>query len=153
MTVTREPRRERMKEGTVERKKFVYAALAYVVLTFPIAAGWHLVLFKDLYEQLGIFTREEPLIPLGIASIVMQGIVLAYLYPRFYRGGRIISEGLRFGLLTGILMASIAVFAEAGKQQVASLGTWLLFESAYYLLQFGFLGVVIAKIYGTMPAR
>jgi len=134
-------------------KKFTLAVLAYIFVTFVIAAGWHLVVFKDLYDQLGIFTRKEPVIPLGIASMIMQALVLSYLYPRYYRGGGILKEGLIFGALTGVLMASIAVFAEAGKQQVSSLPFWLVFESAYYLLQFGILGVVIAKIYGKDPGK
>lgn len=129
-------------------KKFWFAVIAYVLITFIIAATWHLVLFKDLYDQLGIFTRKEPLIPLGIASIVMQALVLAYLYPRFSKGVGPVKEGLAFGLLIGVLMASIAVFAEAGKQNVSSLAIWLTFESVYYLLQFGLVGVVIALIYG-----
>lgn len=129
-------------------KKFTFAAVAYTILTFAVAASWHLVLFKDVYDQLGIFTRKEPIIPLGIASILMQALILAYLYPRFFKGGNPVREGLAFGLLSGVLMASIAVFAEAGKQHVSSLATWLVFESAYYLLQFGLLGVVIALIYG-----
>jgi hypothetical protein len=45
------------------------------------------------------------------------------------------------------------VFAEAGKQNVSSLATWLVFESAYYLLQFGVVGVVIAAIYGRKGSR
>jgi hypothetical protein len=129
-------------------RKFILAAIAYVVLTFAIAASWHLVFFKDLYDQLAIFTRKEPLIPLGIVSIVAQALILAYLYPLLYRGGSPAKEGLKFGLLIGVLMASIAVFAEAGKQNVSSLTTWLVFESAYYLLQFGALGVIIGLIYG-----
>jgi len=129
-------------------RKFILAALAYIVVTFVIAASWHLVLFKDLYDQLGIFTRKEPLIPLGITSIIMQALVLAYLYPRLSRGGGPLKDGLKFGLLIGVLMASIAVFAEAGKQNVSSLATWLSFESAYYVLQFGLVGVVIGSIYG-----
>lgn len=135
----------------MDKKKFTYAAIAYIVLTFAIAAGWHLVIFKDIYDQLGIFTRKEPVIPLGIASMIMQALVLSYLYPRYYRGGGILKAGLIFGALTGVLMASIAVFAEAGKQQVTSLPFWLLFESGYYLLQFSIAGVVIAKIYGKDP--
>jgi hypothetical protein len=134
-------------------RKFILAAIAYVVVTFAIAASWHLVFFKDLYDQLGIFTRKEPLIPLGIASIVTQALILAYLYPALYKGGSPAKEGLKFGLLIGVLMASVAVFAEAGKQNVSSLTTWLVFESAYYLLQFGVLGVVIGLIYGRSTPR
>lgn len=100
-----------------------------------------------------LFTRKEPLIPLGIVSIVMQGLVLSYLYPAFYRGGSPLIQGLKFGLLIGVLMASIAVFAEAGKQNVSSLSTWLIFESAYYLLQFGLVGIVVGMIYGKGALR
>lgn len=56
-------------------RKFGLAVIAYVVVTFVIAAGWHLVLFKDVYDQFGIFTRKEPIIPLGIASMIMQALV------------------------------------------------------------------------------
>jgi hypothetical protein len=132
----------------MDAKKFVLAVIAYIIVTFAVAASWHLMFFKDLYDQLAIFTREKPLIPLGVVSIIMQALVLAYLYPLFYRGGSPVKEGLKFGLLIGVLMASIAVFAEAGKQNVSSLTTWLVFETAYYLLQFGVLGVIIGSIYG-----
>ena len=132
----------------MDAKKFVFAAIAYIIVTFAVAASWHLVFFKDLYDQLAIFTRKEPLIPLGVVSIVLQALILAYLYPALYKGGSPAKEGLKFGLLIGALMASIAVFAEAGKQNVSSLSTWLVFETAYYLLQFGVLGVIIGLIYG-----
>lgn len=134
-------------------KKFTMMAVTYVVLTFIIAAGWHLFLFKDMYDQLGIFTRKEPIIPLGIASMIMQALALAYLYPLFFKGGSPVKEGLKFGLLIGVLMASIAVFAEGAKQQVSSLTTWLIFESVYYLLQFSLVGLAIGLIYGRSANR
>ena len=126
-------------------KKFLLAALGYLVVTFVIAAGWHLVLFKGLYDQLGIFTRKEPLIHLGVISMILQALVLAYVYPIFRRNRTPITEGLKFGILMGIFMGSYAVFAEAGKQEVTSLSTWLLLESVYYLLQFAIVGIVISS--------
>ncbi len=45
-------------------------------------------------------------------------------------------------------MGSNAAFAEAGKNEVASLSTWLVLESFYYLLQFGLVGTAIGLIYG-----
>lgn len=38
-------------------KKFGFAVIAYIVVTFIIAAGWHLVLFKDVYDQLGLTSK------------------------------------------------------------------------------------------------
>ena len=132
-------------------KKFLLAAIGYIVVTFVIAAGWHLALFKDLYDQLGIFTRKEPLIHLGLISMVLQALVLAYLYPIFRKGLSPATEGLKFGILMGIFMGSNAVFAEAGKQEVTSLSTWLLLESIYYLFQFAIVGMVVGLIYGKEP--
>lgn len=131
----------------MDMKKYFLAALAYVFCTFAIAAPWHLVLFKPMYDELAIFTRKEPLIPLGLLSMAIQGLVLSYLYPLFARENHSAATGVKFGLLIGALMASIAVFAEAGKQNVTSLPTWLLLESTYYLFQFAVAGAVIGVIY------
>jgi hypothetical protein len=129
-------------------KTYIYSFIAYVVLTFIFAAGWHLALFKGTYDALGIFTRTEPIIPLGLVSMAIQGAILPYLYSFFYRGGTPWKSGLAFGLIIGALMASSAVFAEAGKNEVSSLSTWLLLESVYYLLQFGVVGTALGVIFG-----
>lgn len=131
----------------MDMKKYGLAVLAYVVCTFLIAAPWHLVLFKPVYDELAIFTRQEPLIPLGLISMLMQGLVLSYLYPLFSQGRHSVKTGASFGLLMGVLLASSAVFAEAGKQNVTSLSTWLVLESVYYLFQFAMVGAVIGVIY------
>ena len=80
---------------------------------------------------------------------------MAYLFPRLQRGGPPLLDGIRFGLLTGVFMASSAVLAEAAKQRVTSLPTWLLLESSYYLIQFSLSGILIAYVYrdSTMSGR
>lgn len=50
-------------------------------------------------------------------------------------------------------MGSNAVLAEAGKNQVGSLRTWITLEGAYYLLQFTLVGMVIGLVYGVLPSR
>jgi len=131
--------------------RFWMAAASYFVLTFVMAAGWHLALFKDVYARLGAFTRPRPIIPLGILSMVLQAVVVAYLYPLFSRGGHPLTQGATFGLLLGIFMGSNAVLAEAGKNDVGSLPTWIALEGVYYLLQFTLVGLVIGLIYGVLP--
>lgn len=132
--------------------RFWIAAACYLVLTFIFAAGWHLVLFKDTYARLGSFTRAPPIIWLGLVSMVLQAIVVAYVYPRFYGGGSPVAEGATFGLLLGVFMGSNAVLAEAGKNQVGALRTWILFEGTYYLIQFVVVGIVVGLVYGRLGA-
>lgn len=131
----------------MHRKSYRSAVGAYVSCTFLIAAPWHMVLFKPVYDDLAIFSRKEPLIPLGLVSMLMQGLVLSYLYPFFARGRHSWKTGAAFGLLMGVLLASSAVFAEAGKQNVTSLSTWLVLESLYFLFQFSVVGAVMGMIY------
>ena len=131
--------------------QFFGSWLAYLVITFAMGFVWHLVLFKKLYAKLGIFTRiDDPIIPLGFAAMLIQGAVLAYLYPLIAQAGDPVPEGLRFGLLMGLFIASSAVIAEAAKQRVSSLSTWLGVESAYYAIQFALSGIAIALIYGKL---
>lgn len=122
--------------------------LAYVVVTFAMGFIWHLILFKELYAKLGIYSRlDDPIIPLGLSAMFIQGAVLAYLYPLLAGPGNMVLEGLRFGLVMGLFIASSAVLAEAAKQRVTSLPTWLILESVYYAIQFSLCGVAIAFVY------
>jgi len=130
---------------------FLAAWLAYLVVTFAMGYLWHLVLFKKLYAELAIFTRlDDPIVPLGFAAMVIQGAVLAYLYPIVAGGGAPVIEGIRFGLVMGLFIASSAVVAEAAKQRVTSLPTWLAVESVYYAIQFILCGIAIAVVYGRL---
>lgn len=133
-------------------KRTGLAVLGYIVVTFLIAAPWHLVLFKGLYDELAIYTREQPIIALGMMSMIIQAVIYAVLFPRYYRGGSPTLEGAKFGLLMGIFLASGTVIAEGAKQQVTSLPTWLILEGGYYLLQFVITGGVFGGLYGGATA-
>ncbi|MBI3024893.1 MAG: DUF1761 domain-containing protein [Candidatus Tectomicrobia bacterium] len=134
----------------MDNRKFAYSWIGYIAVSSPVAVIWHLVLFKPLYDELGVYTRKEPIIALGVFSMIVQGAVLAYLYPIFYkhRGGSPAQEGLLYGVLMGAFMWSVAVIAEGAKHQVSSLSTWLVLESIYYLIQFFLVGLAIGLIHG-----
>jgi uncharacterized membrane protein len=130
-------------------RQFVGAWLIYIAVTFVMGFVWHLVLFKDLYRELAIFSRiDDPIVPLGFAAMLSQGAILAYLFPLLPHDRGPIANGLSFGLLLGVFMATSAVLAEAAKQRVTSLPSWLLVESASYLIQFGLSGIGIGLVFG-----
>jgi hypothetical protein len=128
--------------------RFYLAWLAFVAITFALGFVWHLVLFKATYQRLGIFSRlDDPIVPLGLSAMIIQGAVMAYCYPFLQRNHGVLADGLRFGLLFGVFIASSAVLAEAAKQRVSSIPLWLSLESTYYAIQFSAVGVAIARIY------
>ena len=95
-------------------KRFLLRLVVYPAIVFPLAVLWHVVLFEQLYLDLGYFNRE-PSFLLGFLSILIQGIVLAYVYPLFYRGGSPLMSGLFFGMVTGVFLWTSHVLAYAAK--------------------------------------
>jgi hypothetical protein len=131
-------------------KKVVFAALGYLVVTFALGASWHFAFFPELYHGFGIYNRTEPIIPLGMLSMVPQGIVMAVIYPRWYRGEAPLVAGLKFGLLMGLFLFSVSTLANAAKINVNGLGTFILVQFAFHALQFAAAGAVFGLIFGRL---
>lgn len=131
--------------------KTVLAASAYVVISFALAAPWHLVWFKKLYNDLGMYNRTEPIIALGVGSMVLQGLVMALLYPRQYQAGHPVAEGLRFGLLMGLFLFSVSTMANAAKIRVVSMSVFFGIQLLFHALQFAATGAAIGAIFGRFP--
>lgn len=128
-------------------KKLVIATLVYAVATMLIAAPWHFVLFKDLYHSFGIYNRVEPIVPLGFLTMLIQGIVMAYIYPRYYKGGSHYKEATKFSLLMGLFLFSVSTLANAAKIEVSPMGTWLGIQAAFHVLQFVACGLALGFVY------
>ena len=122
-------------------------------MTFALAFPWHLIWFKDSYHGLGIYNRENPIFAFGIGAMVLQGLVLAYFYPFFYRGARPILTGIGFGLLMGVFLWSVSVLALAAKVNVTSLSTFFTLSSLFHLIQFTACGALIGWIYAPNTGR
>ena len=118
---------------------------AYLVPTFPIAFVWHLVLFEPQYHALHIY-RADPIIPFGLASMTIQGVVFSWVFPRVFADNRssILKDGLLYGLGAGLLSWSFTTLAVAAKHPMASISDYVLLETAFTILQFLVVGPLIA---------
>ncbi|NIY84502.1 DUF1761 domain-containing protein [Vibrio hepatarius] len=129
-------------------KKLLLATLSYFVLTMALAYPWHLIWFHDIYKEIGAVQREEPIMILGISSIIIQGLVIAYLYPFYYKSGNPVFHGIKFSLLIGLMVYTVVVFANAAKFLIEPVSTFLLYGTAFSLLQFSVTGTALGLIYG-----
>jgi hypothetical protein len=125
------------------KRSFWMGALAYLLVTFPFAFAWHLMVFKTTYDRLGIFNRQEPIVALGFLAILVQGLLLSYAFGAFRRGAPSLKEGLKFGLLSGLFLWSSQVIAAAAKHDVRSLPIWIAVETFYFGIQFALVGVAL----------
>jgi hypothetical protein len=121
---------------------------AYLVPTFPIAFVWHLVLFEPSYHALQIY-RADPIIPFGLASMIIQAVVFSWIFPRVFAGNGdpVLKNGLLYGLGAGLLSWSFTTLAVAAKQPMTSISDYILLETAFTVLQFLIVGPLIALAY------
>lgn len=129
------------------KKDLVVGALGYSVISLALAFPWHFTLFKELYRSLGIYNRAEPIIPLGIGTLLLQGAVMAWLYPKAYPRERSLASALTFCWLMGAYLFSVSTMANAAKINVAPLSTWFAVQAAFHFLQFTLTGLAFAWIY------
>jgi hypothetical protein len=128
-------------------KPFVLATLGYLVPTFLLGFTWHFWFFPGLYDGFGIYNRAEPVIPLGMLSMAIQALVMAYLYPFFRREGGSIGSGVVFGLLMGAFLFSVSTVANAAKIMVANVAAWFVVQAAFHVVQFVIAGALIGLAY------
>jgi hypothetical protein len=129
---------------------FWLGVAAYLVPTFPIAFVWHLVLFEPRYQALHIY-RADPIIPFGLASMIIQAAVFSWLFPRVFAGNRdsILKDGLLYGLGVGLLSWSFTTLAVAAKHPMASISDYVFLETTFTILQFVVVGPLIALAHRT----
>ena len=134
-------------------KKYLFAALAFIIVGFFIAFVWHLVIFKSVYDSLKIYSIE-PIILLGFISFILEGLAFVYVFQFFRRGKKQIQEGLIFGLVVyGVIMGGVGVLAEGAKHATTSLSTWLIIESTFYIITGIVIGTIVGLIYGKSPLQ
>lgn len=133
-----------LKQNGVTRG-FWLGIAAYMLPSFPIAYVWHLVAFAPTYHELAIY-RDDVIIPFGLLSMLIQGSVFSWVYPRAFpnRGGAILKTGLLYGLALAVLSWSFTTLAVAAKHVMTSVPTYLMLETGFTLVQFLIVGPLIA---------
>jgi hypothetical protein len=127
------------------KKSFWLSILAYLLPTFPLGYAWHLVTFKDAYDRLELY-RAEVIIPLGLASMLVQGVIFAWAYPRLFstRHDEWLASALRFGAISAALAWSFTALPVAAKYQMSSVADFLTLETGFTILQFAIVSPLIA---------
>ena len=126
--------------------KILQSSAAYVVIVFPLAVGWHLGLYKEKYEAFGYF-EGEPKVLLGLATIVIQGVVLAWIYPMFRSGKAGFSRAFQFAGLMGLFLWTTHVLAFVAKNTTPDPTGFFIMETGYLIMQFASFGLALGLIY------
>ena len=103
--------------------------LAYVAATFGVQGASHFAVFAAHYAAIPIM-RAEPVIAMGLGSMLIQGVLFALLFPTFQHGGDSVWDGVKFSWALGGFLASYIVLGEAGKYAIPFAGPQTLGKAA-----------------------
>lgn len=123
-------------------KTILLGTLTYVFATFATQGVSHFTINRAHYAAV-TFMRPEPIVALGVLSMIIQGAILTYLYPIYARGASNWRRGLGYGVLLGAFFVSYLSLAEPAKFQVPAILRWTLVESVTGLAQFGIFGLML----------
>jgi hypothetical protein len=135
-------------ENSIPMTRFWLAVVAYLVPTFPLGYVWHLVLFEQQYHELQLY-RAEVIIPLGLASMTVQALLFAWMYPRLFdtRRESWISSAAKFFVIFSALAWSFTTLPVAAKYQMASVTNFIILETSFTLVHFLTVSPLIALAY------
>ena len=126
---------------------FWLAFAAYLLPTFPLGYFWHLKTFAKTYDKLEIY-RSQPIIPLGLASMILQGLFFAWVFPRLFdTSASWLGNAVQFFVIFGLLAWSFLVLPVAAKNRMSSVVTFMKLETAFTAIQFAVTGLLIAFVY------
>ncbi len=127
-------------------KKRILAVLAYMVPTFPLGYFWHLRILADYYRSLAVF-RDNIMVPLGITSMLIQGIIWAIMYERMFSGQPILKGAIKFALVACPLAWSFMVLAVGAKHHMSSVSGFLSIETVFMVVHYVVVSPLIAAVY------
>ncbi|MFK7846626.1 MAG: hypothetical protein AB8G77_15100 [Rhodothermales bacterium] len=131
---------------TFDLKSIGLTILAFMVASFGVQALSHFVINVSHYAGISIM-RTEPIIPLGILAMVVQGAILGILFQRIQMNGSVMRNALMFSLMMGLFLAIYIAVVEPSKYIVPSIGAWVLVEGIASTVQFGLFGVLLGLIH------
>ena len=136
----------------MDSKKLIYAALAGFAVMFILSGIWYMVVMADYYDEAmaGIYNAsailEEPNLLFIAIGYLIYAFVMAYMFPIGYKGGSVVTEGLKFGAIIGVLITIPMTFINMGLLS-ANAGPALI-DAIYQIVEKAIGGIVIAKVYG-----
>lgn len=115
--------------------RLAQGTLAFVSASFLVQALSHWVIAADHFASVP-FMRREPIVPLGLATMLVQGALLTAVFRRFARRESLARDALRFAGGMGVFLGAYIAVVEPSKYAVPSIAGWVAVEGLAAATQF-----------------
>jgi len=96
----------------MDTKKLITSTLAVGFTMWVISGLWHNLILANFYVNETGASHDG--IGLLLIAYLILALFMSYMYPQGYKGGKPILEGLRFGIMIGLLWVFPHELAMAG---------------------------------------
>jgi hypothetical protein len=132
----------------MDTKKCIISWIASFIAMFVLAGLWHMLIMESFYTSNSYLpNRESPMMGYIALGYLLLAALMAHIYPKGYSGGSPVKEGLKFGVLIGLLWILPHTIVLYG---VKNSGTrvLILVDAIWHLVEEGVGGIIIGAIYG-----
>ncbi len=134
--------------------RIALAAVAAWVVSIPMGYVVNEIILKDLYLANAATMRPEAEIfanlPIGFGFMLVGFFAFAYAYAKGYEGGQGLMEGVRYGVLVGLMIDCFAiVWSGLTTHMSMSLTTAMMID---YIFEFALYGGIVGAVYRPSPA-
>ena len=126
--------------------KHLISVLAFMGVTFGVQGVSHFLLNKDHFAEIG-FLRESPIMPLGFAVMIIEGLILSLALTRLAPTAPSLRDAIMVSLAFGLFLGSYIALTEPAKYAVPSILDWIKVEATASTIQFGVFGVLLGLIH------
>jgi len=126
--------------------KHLLTVLAFMIVTFGVQGLSHFVINKAHFASIG-FARENPIMPLGFAVMIIQGFILSFAMTYVGPNPVTLWSGIILSLTFGLFLGSYIALAEPAKYAAPSVLAWVRVEALASFTQFTIFGALLALIH------
>lgn len=131
-------------------KKMLMAWIGGLVAMMALAVPFHTMLMKDIFMPP---TPVPPQMHFVMLAYALVAFIMSYMYPIGYKGGSPVVEGIRFGVVMGVMFSLPREMVIYGTLHPAGLGLrYMAIETVWHAIEQGVGGAVIGLIYGRSQA-
>lgn len=125
-------------------RNIILGTVSYILASFLVQFISHFVINTAHYASIS-FMRAEPLMYLGLFTMLLQGIVLTFIYLKWANGNFNLKQGIVFGWLIGLFFVSYPALVEADKYSVQNIAEWVAVEGSAGAVQFTIFGLLLGR--------
>ena len=108
-----------------------------------VAGIWHNLIMANLYEE--VHAKHEG-IGILLISYFILALFMAYLYPFLNKSNKPLKEGVKLGVIIGLLWVFPHGLAMVGAHETSI--AYVFKNSIWHMVEQGIGGIIIAYIYG-----